>query len=186
MGAKIQYRLGIILVSLAIITLLSNSIINTLNKYYEKILVTNYFNTQVKEINLEENKDDYIGILKIPKIKLEKGFYDIESSKNNVNQNIEILSSSTMPNEENSLLAIAGHSGNSNRAFFTDLNLLTLNDEIFIYYNNSRYTYKVKDIYNTSRNGIIDIYKEDGNYLVLTTCNENNKKKQMIIIAELI
>ena len=40
------------------------------------------------------SKSDYIAVIKIPKINLEKGLYDVNDINNNVDKNIQILKSS--------------------------------------------------------------------------------------------
>ena len=114
------------------------NISGTINTINDKKLVKNYFNSNDKEI-AKQTKDNYIGILEIPKIKLQKGFYDINNKKNNVNKNIQVLKNSTMPSENNSVLAIASHSGNGKKAFFKNLYKLEINDQINIYYQNKIY-----------------------------------------------
>ena len=91
-----------------------------------------------------------------------------------------------MPDHENSLLAIAAHSGNGRKSFFKDLDKLSINDEIIIYYNNNEYFYKINNIYEEEKDGTIEIKKDDYSKLVLTTCNQKDKTKQIIIEAFLI
>ena len=51
-------------------------------------------NKEDKEVSSKSNNEEYIALLEIPKIKLEKGLYDIKSSLNNVDKNIQILKES--------------------------------------------------------------------------------------------
>ena len=60
--------------------------------------------------------ESYIGYLEIPKIKFKRGFYNIDSSLNTVEANIEIIKGSTMPDVTNGNLIIAGHSGTKSEA----------------------------------------------------------------------
>ena len=158
-----------------------------LNQQNEHYLIKNYLEN--KETNIEDNNnnnsENYLGILSIPKINLEKGFYNINNKKNNVNKNIQVLKNSSFPNESSGILAIASHSGNGKNAYFKNLHKLKLQDEIYINLNNIIYTYKIINIYETSKNGKINISKEYNNCLVLTTCS-SKKNKQLVIIAQLI
>lgn len=162
-----------------------------LSIYYEnkkeEILIKEYFNTTINDNSYQKiNKDNYIGILEIPAINLRKGFYNIDNKNNNVNKNIQVLEKSSMPDKEHSLLAIAGHSGNGRKSFFKDLYKLSINDEIIIYYNNNEYFYKINNIYEEEKDGTIEIKKDDYSKLVLTTCNQEDRTKQIVIEAFLI
>ena len=162
-----------------------------LSLYYEnkkeEILIKEYFNTTINDNSYHKiSNDNYIGILEIPVINLRKGFYNIDNKNNNVNKNIQVLEKSSMPDEEHSLLAIAAHSGNGRKSFFKDLYKLSINDEIIVYYNNNEYFYKINNIYEEEKDGTIEIKKDDYSKLVLTTCNQKDKTKQIIIEAFLI
>lgn len=133
-----------------------------------------------------EIKEKYIGIVDIPKIKLKRVFYNIDSSLNDVNKNIMVLKGSKMPNIKGGILFLAAHSGNSNISFFRNIDLLNIDDEIMIYYNNKVYFYIVSDSYETVKNGKISINKNiNENVLVLTTCSKN-KDKQLIVVSKLV
>ncbi len=182
------------IIKISLITFISTIILLSayyLSLYYEnkkeKILIKEYFNTTINDNSYHKiSNDNYIGILEIPVINLRKGFYNIDNKNNNVNKNIQVLAKSSMPDQENSLLAIAGHSGNGRKSFFKDLDKLSINDEIIIYYNNNEYFYKINNIYEEEKDGTIEIKKDDYSKLVLTTCNQKNKTKQIIIEAFLI
>ena len=95
------------------------------------------------------------------------------------------MENSEYPDVANSLLAIAGHSGNGRNAFFTNLNKLTTSDLIFIYYNGIKYIYYVTEIYEVDKNGTININRNyDKKTLVLTTCSEEKDSKQLVVKAE--
>ena len=67
--------------------------------------------TQKVEEVKKQNKINYIAILKIPKIDLERGLVDPKSYLNDVKYNLEIVEGSSMPDIKNSNLIIASHSG---------------------------------------------------------------------------
>ncbi len=134
------------------------------------------------------SKEEYVGMLEIPKINLRKGFYSIDSKLNTVNVGLEVIKNSKMPDVENSELVIAGHSGNGYLAFFKDLNKIEKGDLIYITYQGYKYTYKLESTTITDKNGEIEIEKKvDSQTLILTTCNPSNRdKEQLTIVSKLI
>ena len=65
--------------------------------------------------------ENYIGYLKIPKIELNRGFYNITSTLNNVNKNIYVHPASTFPNDTSgNNLILASHSGSSSISYFKE------------------------------------------------------------------
>ena len=130
-------------------------------------------------------KEEYLGIIKIPKINLEEGFYNINSAKNNINTSVTILKESTLPNNNGSVMYLVAHSGTGYLAFFKDLNKLSINDIVEINLNNVKYKYIINDIYELEKNGKIMVnHNIHENYLVLSTCSKNNK--QLVITSKLI
>lgn len=148
--------------------------------YKEEKISTN----MVEKIN--NTKDQNIGFIEIPKIKLKKELYSINSSENTVNKNVTIIKGSSMPNIKNSYLILAAHSGNSSLSYFKNLHLLEINDEVIIYYNNKRYYYSAFDIYEINKNGYINFNRNvHENILILTTCSKE-ESKQLVIKLKLI
>lgn len=122
--------------------------------------------------------------IKIPKIYLEENLSTYDSLNNNVNRAIEILYPSIMPNKKKGLLILAAHSGNSKVSFFKNLYLLKKDDLIYLDYNNNIYTYKITFIEKQNKTGIISINKDFfNNILILTTCDQEDKSKQIVITA---
>ena len=162
----------------------------------EKELIKEFYNiddgeqdsnieTQEIEEVKEQIKINYIAVLKIPKINLERGLVDPSSYLNNVNYNLEFLNGSDMPDKLNGNVIIAGHSGNSRISFFKNLYKLVIGDEIFMDYRNDTYKYKVVDIYEIEKTGTAEIIKKNNTTTItLITC-KHNTNKQIIIIAEL-
>ena len=64
---------------------------------------------------------DYIGTLEIPKIKVKRGFLDVNEKYNDVDYNVTVIRGSNYPDVENGNFIIAGHSGNSYIGFFNQL-----------------------------------------------------------------
>ena len=131
--------------------------------------------------------DHYIGYLEIPKLNFNRGFYDISSSQNTVESNIQVIEGSSMPNVSNGNLIIAGHSGTGYRAFFNDLYKLELGDTAIVTYKERKYTYQITNIYTQAKTGTVTI-KRNKNKTILTliTCTNNDDTTQTIYIAELV
>ena len=128
----------------------------------------------------------YMAAIEIPKIKLKRGLVSRNSKLNNVNYNIQILDDSKMPDEENSNFILSGHAGNSRVSFFRNLPKVAINDFVFIYYKNIKYTYKIVDKYEIPKTGEMSINLNVLNKtLTLITCKFGTKK-QIVVIAEIV
>lgn len=169
---------------LLIIIKLSN-LIKVNNENYEVNSYFNNYNEEVGYINNNKNKEEYLGILEIKKIKLRKGFYKLNSNLNNVDKNIMIVSSSDMPNVKKGNLILASHSGNSSVSYFRYLDKLDMEDIASIYYLGKKYDYKLINYYDVNKNGSVQIIRNnDINTLTLITCKKNTDK-QTVFIFEL-
>lgn len=127
----------------------------------------------------------YVGYLSIPKLNFKKGFTEIDNKYNNVNRNIEVIKPSDYPNIEKGNFIIASHSGNMSVSFFKDLYKLTLEDELYITYNNTEYKYIIKKIYTDIKDGDVTIKRnKNKTTLTLITCTKGDKTTQTIYIAE--
>ena len=169
---------------LLIIIKLSN-LIKVNNENYEVNSYFNNYNEDVGYINNNKNKEEYLGILEIKKIKLRKGFYKLNSNLNNVDKNIMIVSSSDMPDANKGNLILASHSGNSSVSYFRYLDKLDMEDIASIYYLGKKYDYKLINYYDVDKNGSVQIIKNnDINTLTLITCKKNTDK-QTVFIFEL-
>ena len=171
------------------------------NKELDKIednALVEFYDTEVEDIEViieepEEKKEvknqtkiEYIAVLKIPKINLERGLVNPSSYLNNVNYNVQIINGSDMPDVNNGNLILAGHSGNARISYFRNLNKLDLNDTATIIYKNKTYNYKVVDKYEIEKTGEAEIIRDKNkNILTLITC-KHNTNKQIVIICELI
>ena len=157
------------------------------NKKDEKTKETKKDNTTKSSNNKTNNSNYYIGKLEIPKIGFSRGFVEKTSRDNNVDKNITIIKESTMPDVKGGNLIIAGHSGTGPLAFFNELYRLEKNDRIYVYYKNTKYAYKIANIYKQKKTGKIKIYRnKNKTTLTLVTCTNNNKNTQTIYIAEQI
>lgn len=139
-----------------------------------------------KEEELGEVTNDYIGYLTIPKINLKKGFLDMRSEYNNIEQNITVIKGSSYPDKEKGNFIIAAHSGSGWKAFFNDLYKLSTGDIAEVSYKGKKYTYKIVNIYKQDKVGTIAIYRNyDKTTLTLVTCTNFDSKTQTVYIAEL-
>lgn len=174
---------------------------NSVYDYYLNMLdknkVDNYINDSKIKVNIvsidnentinNEGVNNYLGVISIPKINLEQGFYDIDNPMNNVDKNIELISNSNMPDVENGTLILAAHSGNDRVSYFNKLYKLNIDDEIEIIYNKSKYLYKLIDIYEVEKTGSITLHNINNiTSLVLVTCSNFNDNLQVVYISRLV
>ena len=139
-----------------------------------------------EETNVTHTSSNYIVLIKIPKINLEKVLCNINSKCNNVNQNIQILKEDDYPDIENGNFILAGHSGTRYISYFKNLDKLVVGDNVSILFNGYEYRYEIKRIYDIEKTGTADIVRnQDKTTLTLITCRHNTNK-QIIIICELI
>lgn len=131
-------------------------------------------------INYNNEFNTYYGYLTIPKIKMHQGFYNTTNKLNDVSKNIELINTGI----KNTYL-FAAHSGVGNIAYFNDLRYLKTGDEIKLELKTITYIYKVIEIKKEPKTGKITIPNKE-NQIILTTCDQIEKGKQLIIIASFI
>ena len=204
---KMTIILGVILITFGI-TLMSNNYIKTKREETFNDMNLLLLDSSIDEVNTEESNDEtpneevdeepsksdtsnnyepYLAVLKIPKLNLERGFYDKTSSLNNVDYNILFHSNSDYPDKLNGNVILASHSGTSSISYFKNLYKLELGDEAQINYKNTNYTYKVVNIYKEEKDGTIAIYRnKEKSTLTLITCTKNDNAKQTVYILERI
>ena len=160
--------------------------------YEEQEKIDNEIPTETEETdNTTEqakstNSLDYIAVLKMPSIRLEKGLVAKDSYYNNVNRNIKILDESDMPDQENGNVILAAHSGNGRTAFFKNLDKLQIDDTVSIFYNGYEYKYRMINTYDVEKTGSVEITRNaQKSTLTLITCRHNTNK-QIVIICELV
>ena len=142
--------------------------------------------TEQKEETKTESKVEYVAVIKIPKIGVEKGLCKKGTSCNNVNKNIQILNEATYPDVANGNFILAGHSGNGRTAYFKNVEKLKIDDEIYVVYDGFQYKYKIVNIYDIEKTGTANIVRnKEKTTLTLVTCR-NNTDKQIIVISELV
>ncbi len=150
-----------------------------------QIIKPNSNNIQNNSTKTEQNVEKYLGILKIPKISLENGFYDKNSKYNNVNKNVIIIKQSNYPDENLGNVILAAHNGNATVSYFRNLDKLSVNDVAYINYKNVEYKYKLVNTYTQPKTGNLIIYRNnEKSTLTLITCTKNSKTTQTIYIFE--
>ena len=122
-------------------------------------------------------KEEPIGKLIIPNISLNQDLYALDSEENTIEKHISILKESYYPN----IVYLAAHSGEGDIAYFNDLILLNENNSIILNYYGETKEYIVKDIVKVDKTGYIGIPKYNENTLILTTCDQNDLSKQIIV-----
>ena len=158
-----------------------------IEEFYEEEKITDSIEEPQKIEEVEEQtKVNYIAILKIPKIKLERGLVEPSSYLNNVKYNLQWIDGSSMPDQVNGNVIIAGHSGSARVSYFRKLDQLVIGDYVSIDYKNKTYNYKVVDIYDIEKTGTAEIIKnKNTTTLTLITCRHNTNK-QIVIICEMV
>ena len=206
---RMKITLGLTLVFLGILLLFNNSILDKREEVFSEMnieltellsadeevdddIVEETEESEVEsevepEVVEDTNYESYIGILDIPKIGFNKGFYKKESSLNNVKFNLKILPDSSYPDQDKGNVIIIGHSGNYNNSYFANLYQLGIDDVASINYMGSKYNYKITDIYTDTKDGTVTIYRnENKSCLTLITCTKDDDTTQTIYIFELI
>ena len=151
-------------------------------------------NNQASIVESEDGKnnnkivENYIAYLRIPKIELNRGFYNITSTLNNVNKNIYVHPASTFPNNvSGNNLILASHYGSSSISYFKKLYKLELEDDVYLEYNGKTFHYKIKNIYTVPKDGTVALrVKQDASTISLITCKKGDSKTQTIYISELV
>lgn len=205
MKKKILKIIGIFLIVISLILLLYNSWFEIKQSVFDNYNVNEYFKSQniisipnidnlaEEDIEVEESDkkeqeieklEEFIAILEIPKISLKKGLVAKESNNNNLSKNIMIMPISTMPNVDKGNFVLASHSGIGYLAFFKNLYKLTINDLIYVYYNNVKYIYIINDIYDEEKRGTVTIFKNiEDTAITLITCKYKDETKQTVYVG---
>ena len=145
--------------------------------------------TEVEETPVkEESKFDiqYTAVLEIPKINLKRGVVDNTKNFNSIRYAISVDNSSQYPNENGNFI-LYSHSGNSNIAFFSKLNQVEKDDDIYVYYSGITYHYKVVKRYDIEKTGKAKVINSnESKYITLITCNQNRRGYQIVIEGKIV
>lgn len=154
---------------------LSSNLIGNYNIYKLYADVSNNNNTLTQDTQV----NNLFGIIEIPKINL---YYPVFSNLSEDNLKVSPCKFYGDSLNDNGNICIAGHNYN-NDMFFSKINLLSSNDEIFIYDNlGKKYTYIVFKNYEVKEDDLSPIYDYDKNTkeLTLITCNNLNNNRFII------
>ena len=128
--------------------------------------------------------DEVLLEIYIPRINLRKFVYNIDSSKNFVDYNVELLRESNL---NKNLYFLASHSGGGSGSFFDNLVFLKKGDNIWINIDNNSLEYIVDDIFYIDKTGYFNVkYGSSGNRLFLITCSLEYVTKQLVVEAKLV
>jgi LPXTG-site transpeptidase (sortase) family protein len=171
---------------IAIIDNIKNNI-NVPEEYEETEIEVETPNNEVKDEPIKNyDYDDYVSVLKIPKIKLEKGLFAKSSKYNSVEYNVMLHEKSDTPTVVNGNVILVAHSGTSSVSYFRNLVKLNVGDTAEIYYHGRKYTYQIVNIYEVDKTGTVQINRNiDKNTLTMITC-KHNTDKQIVFISELV
>ena len=193
-------RRKIVAISLIIISffiIVIHEVNENRNEKIEQQNVENYIemtSEEIKDETTEETSESgqnqnkkiqssitYKAILEIPKISLKRGIVDATRNFNSINYAISADLKSNYPDEMGNFILYA-HSGNSGVGFFRNLDQLNLNDEIFVYYNGTKYIYNVINKYEILKTGTAKVINsKNDKYITLITCNKRRKGYQIVI-----
>ena len=127
----------------------------------------------------------YTGVLEIPKIGLKRGFYNVGNRYNNIEYNVTMVSGSNLPDVVNGNLILMAHSGDAYISYFAYLYRLNIGDMAYVTYRGRKYQYKIVNIYEVKKNGIVTIRRnENKTTLTMITCTKNNDHTQTVYISE--
>ena len=109
-----------------------------------------YKNQDTKLLEAKVQNVSYLAVIEIPSISLNTGIVMSNSSFSTMNRNVSIYPTSDMPNVENGNFILFAHNGSSRVAYFKNISKLKNGNEIFIYYNNEKFTYKAINKYEVN------------------------------------
>lgn len=181
------FKLQFIFSILIIFTTISFSIYYIYSlKNREKISENIIGNYNIYRLYAENSKNqeeiiqnNLFGIIEIPKINL---YYPVLSNLTEENLKVSPCKFYGTTLNDNTNICIAGHNYN-NDLFFSKINLLELNDEIYIYDNTGlKYTYLVEKNYEVKEDDLSPIsnYNHNEKTLTLITCNNLNNNRFII------
>lgn len=203
--------IGSLLVFIGIISLSWNYILKMRDEVFsdmriammDAMFVENHEEDEIEDVpvvenvevnsNSSENKEyvvdysKYLGVLEIPKIRLKRGFYNIDSKYNNIKYNVTMVEGSTLPDVEFGNLILMAHSGDAYISYFAYLYKLEVGDMAYVTYAGRKYEYQIVNIYEVEKNGAVVIKRNyDKSSLTMITCTKDNDTTQTVYISELV
>lgn len=203
--------IGSLLVFIGIISLSWNYILKMRDEVFsdmhiammDDMFVENHGEDEIEDVpvvenvevnsNSSDNKEyvvdysKYLGVLEIPKIRLKRGFYNIDSKYNNIKYNVTMVEGSTLPDVEFGNLILMAHSGDAYISYFAYLYKLEVGDMAYVTYAGRKYEYQIVNIYEVEKNGAVVIKRNyDKSSLTMITCTKDNDTTQTVYISELV
>ena len=135
----------------------------------------------------EPDYSSYLAVIEIPSISLKTGIVMSNADYTTMNRNVSIYPSADMPNVENGNFILFAHNGSSRVSYFRNISKLKNGNDIYIYYNNQQYTYKVIKQYDVAMTDSTPLNKmKDSTIITLITCKSVNNKYRTVIVGELV
>ena len=153
---------------------LSNNLIGNYNIYQ---LYSNYSENNLS--NNQKSGNEIFGIIEIPKINI---YYPVFCHLNEELLKISPCKFYGNSPKVNGNICIAGHNYN-NSMFFSNLFLLNITDEIYIYDNyGQKYIYKIFKSYEVNESDLSPIfdYNQSSKELTLITCDNLNNNRLVV------
>lgn len=141
---------------------------------------------EVPELPTGKGRYDYIGILKVPSVGIERGFTAFDNPYNYVDYNVQLIESSSMPDVDKGNLILAAHKGTSSVSYFGNLHNIQMGANASITYRGKVYTYKLVNSYNVAKDGTVEVSRNRSKtVLTLITCTHLSSTEQTVYIFEL-
>ena len=132
----------------------------------------------IKYKEIDSYNINYNDVIIIPKINLKQSIVKALDNFSNLDNNLVYYKHINT----NDKIIIFGHSGVGYGTYFNRLDELNLNDILYLYKDNIKYTYQVIKSYKIKETKV-DILNEEKNSkkILLITCDKNNNKKRLVI-----
>ena len=184
--SKSKYRnIGFIIVFLSTLLPVLKTSTDTFRAKVNAREIESYIANKVDESN-SLYSEKYIAVIEIPDINLKQGLTRFDSKYNNIKYNIQRINNIT-PDSYNGNIILASHSGNSQVAYFNNLDKLSHDSLIYIYYNGIKYIYKLDYSCSVSKDESVTIIRNKDKFTItLITCSKNSQNTQIIYIGYLI
>ena len=182
---KVQFIISITIIVFAICFFIYYLYSLKKSENFSKKIINNYNISTLYSSNEKNKKTENLsensifGIIEIPKINI---YYPVFSFLSEENLKVSPCKLYGTNLSENTNICIAGHNYNNNM-FFSNIDKLQKDDEIYIYDNNGfKYIYTVTKNYEVKEDDLSPIYNYDNNEKILTLITCNNLNNNRIII----
>lgn len=182
---KVQFIISITIIVFAICFFIYYLYSLETSENFSKKIINNYNISTLYSSNEKNKKTENLsensifGIIEIPKINI---YYPVFSFLSEENLKVSPCKLYGTNLSENTNICIAGHNYNNNM-FFSNIDKLQKDDEIYIYDNNGfKYIYAITENYEVKENDLSPIYNYNKNEKTLTLITCNNLNNNRIII----